>query len=318
MEKKSGKREFNGDIPVLQVKGESIPEAWENSVVELYNNGGWYRRKDSKDKGKMQVDSTTTIVIKNPDSNLFMHKYAGCGIEDMLEYQMEILGAKDSWVIGMYDPLDDPRWAYHYHERLATYPAKRGNIDQIAAIIEGLSKKPHTRRNMAITWVPEKDICHQDPPCLQRIWAFIAPAKDSFRLNMNYHFRSRNVMTAAHMNMIGLYTLQCYIRDKVIENTGMNLKNGRLVDISDSYHVSARDHHLLKNFIERLEKSKAKGETIENRAFSRNYVFKYMEGVRKEVEEKIITQTKKRFEERLQIQVDKIKQISEYFGKYHK
>lgn len=319
MRKESSRKEFNGDIPVLKVEGKSIPEAWENSVVELYNNGGWYRRKDSKDKGRIQVDSTMTITIKNPDSDLFMHKYAGCGIEAMLEYQMEILGAKDSWVVNMYDPENDLRWAYHYHQRLATYPSKRGHIDQIAAMINGLSKKPHSRRNMAITWVPEKDIGHQDPPCLQSIWLFIAPAeKDSFKLNMNYYFRSRNVMTAAHMNMVGLYALQCYIREQVAEKTGMNLKNGRIVDINDSYHVSARDQPLLKGFIKRLSISKAKEETVKDRAFNRNFAFGYMGGVRTEVEEKITEQTRRRFEERLQTQIDKIKQISDYLGKDYK
>ncbi len=319
-EKKGGK--FDGDIPVLNVKGKSIPEAWENSVVELYNRGGWYKRKGPKDKGRLQVDSTMIIAIENPDSELFMHKYSGCGIEGLLEYEMEILGAKDSWVVGMYDPINDPRWAYHYHERLASYPAGKGSIDQIGKIVEGLSKKPYIRRNMAITWVPEKDIGHDDPPCLQRIWTFISPVKDgSFKLNMNYHFRSRNVMTAAHMNMVGLYILQSYLRDQVIERTGMNLKNGRLVDINDSYHVSARDQKLLKDFMERFKKSKARDETITNRAYTKDFVFDSINFMDKrminEIKEKIISQTKKRFEERLQGQIDKIKEISDHLGGYH-
>lgn len=308
--KKSEK--FNGDIPVLSVRGKSIPEAWENSVVELHNYGGWYRRKGSKDKGRLQVDSTMTITIENPDSELFMHKYAGCGIENLLEYEMEFLGAKDSWVVDQYDPLDDKRWAYHYHERLASYPNGRMGIDQIKALIEGLSKEPYIRRNTAITWVPKKDIGHKDPPCMQSVWTYIAPCNDgSFKLNVNFRFRSRNVMTAAPMNLTGEYALQCYIRDRVIENTRMNLRNGRLVDFSDSYHVSARDRHILKNFMERLEKSKAKNETIVDRAYNREFVFNYMNQVREEVTNKIIEQTRKRFAERGERQVELIKKISE-------
>ena len=121
-------------------------------------------------------------------------------------------------------------------------------------------------------------------------------------------------MTAAPMNLTGEYALQCYIRDKVIENTGMNLKNGRLVDFSDSYHVSARDQSILGDFMKRLRKSKAKNETIADRAYTREFVFDYMKGVRQEIEEKIITQTKKRFAERAERQVELIKEISAKLG----
>ncbi len=316
MEKRS--EEFNGDIPVLNVKGESLPEAWENSVVELYNHGGMYKRQGPKDKGKLQLDSTMTMVIENPDSKLFMHKYIGCGIEDLLGYEMELLGAKDSWVVDDYDSVSDKRWAYHYHQRLASYPDGRETIDQIESMIKGLSNEPYTRRNTAITWVPKLDIGHKDPPCMQSVWAYIAPCKDNtFKLNMNFRFRSRNVMIAAPMNLAGEYALQCYIREKVIENTGMILKNGRLLDFSDSYHVSARDQPILKGFIERLEKSKEKNETIVERAYNRKFVFGYMEEERLKVEKKIIDQTQKRFVERGERQVGKIKEISKYLGGYH-
>ena len=73
MEKGDTKR-FTGDIPVLSVRGNGIAEAWENSVVELYNHGAWYARQGPKDKGQLHIDSTMTIEIENPDSPLFMHK----------------------------------------------------------------------------------------------------------------------------------------------------------------------------------------------------------------------------------------------------
>ena len=52
MERKSGEG-FRGDIPALSVRGKGIAEAWENSVVELYNKGAWYAREGPKDKGRL-------------------------------------------------------------------------------------------------------------------------------------------------------------------------------------------------------------------------------------------------------------------------
>jgi thymidylate synthase len=303
----------NGNIPLLSASGESIPEAWENSVVELFNNGLWYHRSGRKDKEKLQVDSTMVIEIKNPNSGLLYHKYMTCGHEDLLEYQMEILGAKNSWV----DPVrESTGWTYHYHERLTKYPGIKGLVDQIEeGIIQKLKRKPATRQANAITWVPEKDNESDDPPCLQRIWIALVPDENSeddrFVLNMSYHFRSRNVMIAAPMNQFGLRTLQSYFRGRLIEETDKEIINGRIIDISDSYHVSAQDQHILKGFIERLERSKAKKEKIEDRSYTRDFFNELTEDVYSKIEEKIIAQTQKIISgEELGREIEKIRGIS--------
>ncbi len=313
MEEKRG----DGNIPTLHVKEESIPEAWENSIVELYNNGLWWHRQGPKDKGRLTLDSTMMIEITNPDSDLIMHKYMTCGIEDLFEYQMEILGAKDSWV----DTTGrTTKWPYHYHERFESYPGTKEFVNQIEKIIEKISKEHWKRNSQMITWVPEKDLDLTDPPCLQRVWAMIVPDErnNSFKLNLNYHFRSRNVMIASPMNMVGLWTLQSYIRDEVIENSGINLKNGRLVDLTDSYHVSAQDQPILQNFIKMLEKSKEKGEIIYDRCLNKKFLFGDMN--KTTIEDKIINQTRKEISERgeeykLEDEIKKIRNISQIVSK---
>ena len=234
---------------------------------------------------------------------------------------MEILGAKDSWV----DKTGkSTKWPYHYHERLSSYPGadSRIQIDQIEEIIKKIAAKPWERRHNIITWVPERDLKSDDPPCLQRVWFFPSPNEDgSYSLNMNYNFRSRNVMIASPMNMIGLYALQCYVRDEVKKRSGMNLKNGRIVDFIDSFHVSAQDQHILKNFMPRLNQSLKKGKTIEDRSFTREYIFGEMNYLIPEIEAKIIVQTEKEFEERypdkteryrlFELEKEKIHQIAE-------
>jgi len=303
----------NGNLPLLSVSGESIPEAWENSVVELFSKGLWYHRSGRKDKGGLQVDSTMSIEIRNPSSELVYHKYMTCGWEDLLEYQMEILGAKDSWV----DPTGKSTvWPYHYHERLTKYPGTKGLVDQIEeGIVQKLKRKFSTRQANAITWVPEKDNESDDPPCLQRIWVCLVPDERSgdkdLVLNMNYHFRSRNVMIASPMNQFGLKTLQAYIRERLIKETDKKITSGRIVDINDSYHISVQDQHILKGFVERLEKSKAKKEEIKDRSYTRDLFNELVEGSYSKIEDKIITQTQKIMAgDELEREIEKIRRIS--------
>ena len=318
------------NIPVLSVKGESIPEAWERSVVELYENGLRYCRDGPKDKGREQVDCTMTIEVENPDHEFFMHRGMSCGIDGLLEYQMEMLGAKNSLVVNRYDNADDPRWPYAYNERFSNYPSRKEAIDQIEGLIQNLINEPHMRRANMITCVPEKDIKSDDPPCLQNVWFFLGPeGNDSYLLNMNYVFRSRNVMIAAPMNMVGLYTLQCYVRDKINERTDFHVENGRIVDFVHSYHVRADDMESLEKFIESLGK-----RNFEDRVWFRSHVFGIMLDELQSVKEKIIGQVSDRCEERkklnknsswicrellnkyLENEMGRIEEISEYMEEF--
>jgi len=300
-------------LPVLNVRGESIPEAWENSILKLGKEGQWYKRDDPEDNG-IQVDASMLITIENPDSDLFMHKLMTCGIEDLLDYEMEIHGAKDSWIKNLVDK-EDHKWDYLYHERLANYPGSKGYIDQIQFMIDRLSERSFSRRVNSITWVPERDTLAKDTPCLQGIRFLITPDTKNLdipRLNMTYNFRSRNAMIAAPMNIIGFYALQCTVRDAVKNKTRMNLENGRIVDFTDSYHVSTRDQNILKIFLNRYNTSIMKGETIKERSYPREFVFNYMNSILPERTEVIIKQTGNYLlGETLEEEILKIKEIAE-------
>lgn len=302
-------------LPVLSVSGESIPEAWENSVLALNNEGIRYERAGPKDKGRSQLDSTMMIEIANPLSDLFWHKCSTCTPGDLIEYQMEILGAKDSWV----DKTGKTTyWPYHYHERLADYPGKDGPVNQLEEIIKKLLETPFKRNMNAVTWVPEKDFESKDPPCLQRIWFTQTPDPTNPKsrvLSMNYNFRSRNVMIAAPMNQFGLATLFKYVAEEAEKRTGGEIAIGRMVDFVDSYHVSAQDHPLLEKAITRIKRSHEEGEPIGDRAYSMKDLWSFVEEAHPKAEQKIIEQTGKMFKEYgrtkgLEEEIAKIKAIS--------
>lgn len=306
----------NGNLPSIYVRGNNIPEAWEKSVLELYDKGLWYQRGGRKDKDKLQTDSTMTIEIENPLSDYFMHRGMNCGWTDLFEYEMEILGAKDSWVdssgkIG--------RWPYSYHQRFTDYPGINGMINQINDTIDKIVQKPSSRQHNMITWFPEYDNNSEDPPCLQRIWFGLIPdeksSNESYVFNMNYNFRSRNIMTASPMNMIGLSFLQYYILDEIKQKSDLEIEIGRMIEFNDSYHVSSKDQHLFTKFVDYFGSDINKEKSIEEKCFTRKKVFDMMEKRNswKKLEDKILFQTKKFLtEEEFKIEKEKILNIFNY------
>jgi len=307
MDKKSG------DIPVLIARGNGIPEAWERSLIELNDKGLWYPRGGRKDAGNYQVNATMITEIKNLSENPILHGYAIGGWDSLFEYQMEMLGAKDSWG----DRTGETnRWPYQYYERLADYPGSTMSIDQIEeGIVKKLTKRPDTRQALAITWVPERDNNSIDPPCLQNIHCELVPLdnpdKGPFVLNMNYAFRSRNAMIAAPMNMLGLWTVQTHIMDRLSEESGFELYHGRLADMTYAYHVKASDQPLFDKFIKNLNLSNRKGETVQDRNKTREMDLNMLNSSRDMVTSNVIHQTENYLEgEKLEAEQEKISRIS--------
>jgi thymidylate synthase len=76
-----------------------------------------------------------------------------------------------------------------------------------------------------------------DPPCLQRIWCRLIPEEGGWALNMNTHWRSRDLYKAWFMNAYALTDLQRTLATAVSEARGEPVRVGRYVDISDSLHI---------------------------------------------------------------------------------
>ncbi len=112
------------------------------------------------------------------------------------------------------------------------------HIDQIEKMLNKLSIIPHSRRAQAITWVPNIDAEHHEPPCLQRIWCRVVRSEDDlYLLEMNTHWRSRDALLAAFMNMYALNEWQKILAQKISKISQQNVQPGRYIDISDSYHI---------------------------------------------------------------------------------
>ena len=248
---------MEGHIPVLFVEGNSLAEAWEKSVLEVYRKGCDIKTEYDKPDDPPSKDCSMTVVIHDPLAEPMIHRDMPGGLEDLQEYVLEVVeGIKDHCVRDANDP-DDTKWEYTYHQRLFNYivPGIEKPIDQIELIARKLAKVPYTRRAQAITWKVWEDNTCYDPACLQSIWCRLLKGdEDNWYLNTNVRFRSNDAYKAAFMNMFALIRLQQIIADRISDISGKSVNLGRYVHQADSYHIYGSYFSEFKNrFLNAIE-----------------------------------------------------------------
>ena len=226
-------------IPVLVAQGDCIARAWENSMLELFENGCDISTQYDKPSDPPSKDATMLVTVLNPLAEPMIHRDMPGGFEDLQEYVMEVCdGIKDHWVRDTTD-ANDTRWEYTYHQRLFGYtvPSRPDPIDQIEGICQQLAKTGFTRRAQAVTWKVWEDCDCYDPACLQSIWCRITEHEGVPSLSMNVRFRSNDAYKAAFMNIYALVQLQAKIAARISELSGTTVELGRYCHLADSYHV---------------------------------------------------------------------------------
>jgi len=261
-----------GHIPVLFAKGKCLPEAWENSIIALWAHGTLLRTQYDKKEDPPSRDASMTMVIEEPLSEPMIHLAFPGGVEDLEEYRQEVVeGSKNHWIRDPNNP-EDTRWEYTYNERMTGYkvPGIKEPINQFEEIVRALAKVPITRRAQIITWQPWKDNEIDDPACWQSLWGRImryssgaelySDEKGQAYLNLNMRFRSRDAFKAAYMNDFAFIHLAKNLAERISELRGEEIKLGRIVDQSDSYHIYGSyfnefsDHFLKLLFARTFEK----------------------------------------------------------------
>jgi len=252
-----------GGVPLLTVRGRTLPEAWERAVVETWRRGAAMRTQYDKPEDPPSRDATVVIEVAEPLGEPRLHRSFPAGLEELEIYVQEVVwGVHDSWI-----RPDEGKWSYTYHQRLFAYDViddfadsptggPFGPVDQVAAMVDELAACGYTRRAQAITWMPTVDLGHAEPPCLQRVWCrLVDDGGPTARLVMNTHWRSRDGYKAAFMNMVALTTLQAEIARRLGERLGRQVGLGRYVDISDSFHIyGSYFGEIEQNFLSLMER----------------------------------------------------------------
>jgi len=260
------------NIPVISITADCLPEAWEKTVLAVWDNGLEVKTQYDKDEDPPSKDATVMITVNEPFSEPRIHKNFPGGPEELESYRQEVVnGIHDHWI----DPASG-KWTYTYHERLFSYcpaedirnansPKPFKEVNQIRYIIDYLSQAGHSRRAQAITWMPTADPVTEDPPCLQRIWCrLLANEDDSRSLNMNTHWRSRDLYKAWFMNVYALTDLQKTIAEAIGEKTGVPVKVGRYVDISDSLHIYGSYFNEVASEVEKMRQNSFRDRSWES------------------------------------------------------
>jgi thymidylate synthase len=120
--------------------------------------------------------------------------------------------------------------AYSYGERLFGRTRELENKSQVAAVVEKLRKKPHSRRAVATVWKLQ-DLNSENPPCLTHIYWNVQDGM----LYQTAHFRSHEAYIAWLMNLYALCALQMQMA------ITLKLKPGPMTCISHSLHLYRRD-----------------------------------------------------------------------------
>jgi len=234
-----------GNIPTISVTARCLPEAWEKAVLAVWRQGVDIKTEYDRSEDPPSKDATVMITVADPFAEPRIHKNFPGGPEELEAYRQEVCeGIHDHWI----NPQAG-KWTYTYHERLFNYrptdnlqEPTRANylnaVNQISYVIDKCGETFFTRRAQAITWMPTADPKTDDPPCLQRLWfRVLLDEQGQPVLNMNSHWRSRDLYKAWFMNVYALTDLQRIIADKISHKINREVKIGRYVDITDSLHI---------------------------------------------------------------------------------
>lgn len=231
-----------GSQPVIAVTGHSLPEAWQNAMLALYERGANTPTSFDRAGDPQSKDATVLITVEDPFAEPRLHKKAiPAGLEELEIYRLEVVaGVHDHWVNRFGE-----EWNYTYHERLRAYDVGDGvKHDQLETMIGQMVEAPDLfrRRFQVITWIPSVDPFIIDPPCLQRLHFRLMPGEgESWVLNMNSDWRSRDGYKAWFMNVFALTDLQRLVAQEISERRGIEVRVGRYVDKSDSLHIYGKD-----------------------------------------------------------------------------
>lgn len=249
---------MNRQVPLV-VTAQTIPAAWEQSVVALWTSGKEMPTQYDAEGHLPALDATMVMTVLEPQAQPRIHRAFPESLEGLAQYVRDVVeGARD-------DLVGRGIWTYSYHKRLAEYPglswvdfpsgaAIGGLINQIDYLVHGLAQCWYSRRVQAITWVPSWDMGAHEPPCLQRVWVRGSERDGEMFLDMNLHWRSRDALKAAFMNLYALSALQASLAARLSERMCGHVRCGRIVDITDSYHIYGKDREECAKFIRSLER----------------------------------------------------------------
>jgi thymidylate synthase len=144
------------------------------------------------------------------------------------EYPFSEKVLHDKYATQLLNP-DRMDFEYTYGERLNAWGSE--TINQIDFIISKLKKSPHSRRAVASTWDPRKDIKADEVPCLNH---FVFMEREGV-LDLSVTIRSNDMYGAWPANVYALGELLRHV------SKGTGIPTGSITTLSVNAHVYSHD-----------------------------------------------------------------------------
>ena len=212
----------------LLVRGKTLPEAYHNALVALYEN---HDEVPCPDYNTNQKEASMTYIVEEPLAEPMISKMFIGDPRSLEQYRQEMLD-------GILDfEVERGNWDYTYHLRMEK---------QIPWVIEELKRSTESRRAVILTRT-EHDMNTDAPSCMQHIQYFIRGGA----LHCKVLFRSNDATKATYMNAFALILLQKKIAD------ALDIPVGTYTHRANSFHVYERDYDMFDGYVKRI---KAGGE----------------------------------------------------------
>ncbi|MDR0812452.1 MAG: thymidylate synthase [Oscillospiraceae bacterium] len=204
--------------------GNSLPEAYHNALLALYENN---ELLPCPDYNTTQKEASVTFVCQEPLAEPMISRLFIGDPRALEQYRQEMLD-------GILDfEVERGNWEYTYHARMA---------EQLPWVVSELQRNPDTRRAV-ISIRKEQDLELDSPACLQSIQYLIRGGK----LHCKVLFRSNDAVKASYMNAFALVRLQ----ERIAVQLGVPV--GTYTHRANSYHVYERDFGLFEGYIRRIK-----------------------------------------------------------------
>ena len=236
---------------MFSISKDTIGEAHEALIALIVTAGDELRTED--DEATLEMCEPLSVNIRSPERQPMVSSASPYGPQFMGKYVDEMVCPGPT------------KFTYTYANRFMDHPRGitgmipdgDGNgrgLDQIYFIVRKLAQNPETRRAVAISWYPEKDMHSDDPPCIDLLQFFIRGQY----LNLIAYIRSNDMLMAWGCNAYALTHLMRYVAEGVNDLTSMKTAErryhvGYLETISASAHIYyKRDQNYLDEFRRKL------------------------------------------------------------------
>ena len=198
---------------MLVIKTESINQAWNQVLLELYHKG------ESTDNDKYYRDEPVVIEVQNPSIEKKPFEFP------MLQVDLDTIN--NYIVTGQNENEVVHEWTKIYYHRIWNKPNS-----QIEYVIHKLKNEKYSAGEVQISmWDKNIDQNSKISPCTQILWFRIKNQK----LEMHVHAHSSDAYKKLLMNMQEFVAIQIFVADE------LGIGVGRYYHFVDSCHLHYKD-----------------------------------------------------------------------------